>query len=218
MSKVLITLRDARFKLFLLSQILLLFSALIFPPDLYKNTVGPVLFVLNVLSGLAFIITWKRKIIIITIVGLLFLIVVLQQVFHISSEILTYVEFVLFFVFYAAVTSEIIQQVWNASKVGADVIFGLMSGYISIGVLGFLICSSIEFAHPGSYMGLDSSEWNYRLLYYSFITLLTIGYGDITPATDLSETAAVLIGLGGQMYLVIFTAVIVGKYTSQKMR
>ncbi len=52
-------------------------------------------------------------------------------------------------------------------------------------------------------------------MYYSYITLLTIGYGDILPVTTLAQKAAMLIGLSGQIYLVVITAIVVGKYISQ---
>ncbi|MEL6305964.1 MAG: potassium channel family protein, partial [Bacteroidota bacterium] len=86
----------------------------------------------------------------------------------------------------------------------------------------FFICLSIELAYPGSFQGSlidiqsETGRVAEQMLYYSFITLMTIGYGDILPATDLSQKAAILIGLMGQFYLVIFTAVIVGKFIQQK--
>ena len=50
------------------------------------------------------------------------------------------------------------------------------------------------------------------IMYYSYITLMTIGYGDIVPATPLAQKATILTGLMGQFYLVIVTAIVVGKY------
>ena len=50
------------------------------------------------------------------------------------------------------------------------------------------------------------------LLYYSYITLLTIGYGEIFPISPVAQKAAILIGLVGQFYFVIITAVVVEKY------
>ncbi|MEM6816304.1 MAG: ion channel, partial [Bacteroidota bacterium] len=50
------------------------------------------------------------------------------------------------------------------------------------------------------------------ILYYSYITLLTIGYGEIVPAIPIAQKAAILVGLVGQFYLVIITAVVVEKY------
>ena len=50
------------------------------------------------------------------------------------------------------------------------------------------------------------------LLYYAYITLLTIGYGEIIPAIPIAQKAAMLVGLMGQFYLVILTAGVVEKY------
>ena len=55
-----------------------------------------------------------------------------------------------------------------------------------------------------------------RLMYFSYIILMTIGYGEIIPLTTLAQKAIILIGLIGQFYLVILTAFVVGKYFSQK--
>ena len=53
-----------------------------------------------------------------------------------------------------------------------------------------------------------------KLMYFSFITLMTIGYGDILPVTSLAQKATMFVGLIGQFYLVIITAVVVEKYIS----
>ncbi len=127
---------------------------------------------------------------------------------------------IIYFLFYIVVSIETIKQVWQARRISESVIFGVVSGYISLGLLGFFICLSIELVHPDSFHGLYTGETmtiavTDRLIYFSFITLLTIGYGDILPVTLLAEKATVLIGLMGQFYLVIITATIVGKYINQ---
>ncbi|MGB5458975.1 MAG: potassium channel family protein, partial [Eudoraea sp.] len=108
-------------------------------------------------------------------------------------------------------------QVWKSKKVTRGVIFGLMSGYISLGLVGFFICMSVEIIEPDSFSGLVTQQLNNEgnrddLMYFSFITLLTIGYGDILPVSQLARNASVIIGLLGQFYLVIVTAVVVEKY------
>ena len=45
---------------------------------------------------------------------------------------------------------------------------------------------------------------------------MTIGYGDIIPDTSLAQKASILIGMVGQFYLMIITAIVVGKYINQK--
>jgi voltage-gated potassium channel Kch len=55
-----------------------------------------------------------------------------------------------------------------------------------------------------------------KLLYFSFITLLTIGYGDMVPLTPIAQKTTIFIGLSGQMYLTIITAIVVGKFLNKK--
>ena len=131
-----------------------------------------------------------------------------------------FLQLVTLFLFYAVVSLEIIRQVWHASSVNKNVILGLISGYVSLGLIGFFVCVCIETASPNSFDGIFTGEKHShvltdRLMYYSYITLLTIGYGDIQPATPLAQKAAILIGLIGQLYLVIITATIVGRYISE---
>ena len=107
-----------------------------------------------------------------------------------------------------------------AKRVNEMVILGVISGYISLGLIGFFICLSIEIVYPGSFQGLLTSSSNPDLIndsimYYSYITMLTIGYGDVLPVTHISQKASILIGLMGQFYLVIITAIVVGKYINQ---
>ncbi|MFP2997548.1 ion channel [Spongiivirga sp. MCCC 1A20706] len=127
------------------------------------------------------------------------------------------IQMATFFVFHVAVAFAIIKQVWESAFVDKNIIFGLISGYISLGLIGFFIGLSIEMAYPGSFSGLyingmGPEVLTERMLYYSYITLLTIGYGDILPVTLLAQKAAILIGLMGQFYLVIITAVVLEKY------
>ncbi len=126
----------------------------------------------------------------------------------------------IYFLFYVVTAIEIIKQVWQSKKISENVIFGVISGYISLGLIGFFICLSIELFHPDSFLGLYMGEASVesltdRLIYFSFITLLTVGYGDILPGTLVAQKAAILIGMMGQFYLVIITATIVGKYINQ---
>ncbi|MGD1894808.1 MAG: potassium channel family protein, partial [Cyclobacteriaceae bacterium] len=118
---------------------------------------------------------------------------------------------------YTIVSQVIFRLVWGAVSVKENIILGLISGYLSLGLIGFFICSSVEVAEPGAFNGLsaDPDLRGIELNYYSYVTLLTIGYGDIVPLTNLARTTSVLIGLMGQMYIVIITAVVVGKYINQ---
>ena len=82
--------------------------------------------------------------------------------------------------------------------------------------LFFLI---IEIQSPESFSGIGTKEENYQnLTYFSFITTLTIGYGDIVPLTFQAKKAVMLIALLGNFYTVIVTGIIIGKYLNQKSK
>jgi hypothetical protein len=123
----------------------------------------------------------------------------------------------IYFLFCFVVTISIIKQIWKAQFVNKNVIMGLISGYISLGFLAFFLFMSIELLNPGAFQGtsLEGQDFGLKMdaiLYYSYITLLTIGYGEIIPVIPIAQKAAILIGLIGQFYLVIITAVVIEKY------
>lgn len=210
---------DLRFEIFFSTQLAILFGSLVVPLDFYEKVLSPALFLFNLGAGLLFI---SQRRVLVRIFMVLFLIALFVFGWNFVGKPealgpLEYVRLSVYFLFYIAVTIEIIKQVWRAEKVSKNVIMGLMSGYIAIGLVGFFLFLTIEIVHPGSFGGLLFGEASVEskmdsLLYYSYITLLTIGYGEIFPATAVAQKAAILIGLAGQFYLVIITAVVVEKY------
>lgn len=210
-----------RFIIFLVSLIAVLFGSLFIPPGLHELLFGPLFFIINILAGTLLISEKKgQRRIFLGMLLLTLLSYILAMLFEPEAINFTYVRFTILFLFYSLVTLEIISQVWRSKRVNKTVILGLISGYICLGLLGFFICTSIELIAPGSFNGLVPREVNANentegLVYFSYITLLTIGYGDITPVTRVARSAAMLIGLLGQFYLVIITAIVVGKFISQ---
>lgn len=207
-----------RFTLFLISLLFILFGTLFIPSKLFVTYVIPLFFIINILAAIL-LISKKSKIKNLFVVVLFVAIVlyVLSSILAMDEILLTYTNFAILFSFYSIVTYEIITQVWRSKRVNRGVILGLMSGYICLGLVGFFICMAVEIIEPDSFSGLISQELNSEgnrddLIYFSFITLLTIGYGDILPVTQLARNASVIIGLLGQFYLVIVTAVVVEKY------
>jgi hypothetical protein len=177
-----------------------------------------ILFLVNIISGMVLISKKKLfKKFFIAIFSAMFILFVLNLIKGGEREGLSFIRFGVYFLFYISVTIEIITQVWNAKTVNKNVIVGLMSGYVSIGLLAFFVFSSIELSTPNSFNGLliDGTEFSSKidaLLYYSYITVLTIGFGDIVPVTAIAQKATVFIGLCGQFYIVIITAVVVQKF------
>ncbi|NGX39430.1 MAG: hypothetical protein KR126chlam1_00759 [Chlamydiae bacterium] len=104
-------------------------------------------------------------------------------------------------------------------KVTADILRGTICVYFMIGFAFALLFTLMEFLEPGSFNGLTErislfphGHYHSEMVYFSFITLLAIGYGDITPAGDLGQMFAVLEGIIGHFYLAIIVARIVAAY------
>ncbi len=86
---------------------------------------------------------------------------------------------------------------------------------VSIGILNMLVFRFI----PHSFSGLsDASDPSngISLIYYSFVTLTTLGYGDITPDGSIARTLAYLAAITGQFYIAILIGTLVGMYLSQR--
>jgi len=208
-----------RFELFLASQLSILFGSLVVPLEIHLNYLSPILFLFNLLCGVLLISKNKKlmKIFLLLFGAEMIVtggITVMGPKFF---DEIRHAEFAIYFIFYFIVTIQIIKQVWNSVEVNKNVIMGLMCGYISLGLLAFFMFFSIELANPGSFKGINMLSENGMatadsLLYYSYITLLTIGYGEIFPISPVAQKAAILIGLVGQFYFVIITAVVVEKY------
>ncbi len=203
------------------SLVMILFGNLVFPDELFHSVIAPIFLVINILAGILLIYKSKKtKKVLVVILIVILLTYLVDFLFDGISTPLVYVRFSMSFFFYALVTLEVIRQVWQSHLVDSNVILGLMSGYISLGLLGSFMFLSIEVLDPGSFAGIDpeisAAAFRERIIYFSYITMMTIGYGEITPASDLAQSSSVLLGLLGQFYLVIITAIVVGKFLMQE--
>ena len=207
-----------RFELFLTTQLSILFGSLLFPIFIFETILLPILFILNICAGIL-LISKKRKLMWFLII--LFMLATLifgsDMLIHTQNEKTFLLRLFIYFLFHCIVTFYIIYQIWKAEVVNRNVIIGLISGYISIGFLAFFLFMSIELTNDNAFQGLllDHTDYQSRIdniMYYSFITLMTIGYGEIVPIIPIAQKASILVGLVGQFYIIIISAVIISKY------
>jgi hypothetical protein len=112
-----------------------------------------------------------------------------------------------------------------AKQASGDAIFGAICGYLLLGIIWSLTYSAVEMAFPGSFSTASSRSTGVvaarldrgTLGYYSFITLATVGYGDVTPTTPLARTLAWMEAITGQFYLAILVAGLVGFKVTQAL-
>jgi hypothetical protein len=124
--------------------------------------------------------------------------------------------FALYAVVIGLITLAIILAIINSPRVTANIICGAVAGYLLIGLSGAFVGLFIETLNPGSFLLrgelLSRKGLADELIYYSMVSLSTIGYGDITPATPMARSASLAVGLMGQIYLTVLVAMLVGKF------
>ena len=97
--------------------------------------------------------------------------------------------------------------------VTANLIYCAISTYLLIGIMWTGIYAVVEGISPGSFSGISETS---DLLYFSFVTLTTVGYGDITPQFILAKRLAVIEAAMGGIYMAVIIAMIVGRYMSMQ--
>jgi len=97
--------------------------------------------------------------------------------------------------------------------VTADLIYCAISTYFLIGVMWSGIYMVLEGIYPGSFAGISEAG---DLLYFSFVTLTTVGFGDILPKTIISKRLVIFEAATGCIYLAVIIAMIVGRYMSME--
>jgi len=121
----------------------------------------------------------------------------------------------------------ILEQLAREKEVSLDTILGGVCVFLLIGVVFGYVFSMVETLYPGSLlergrMLRPSPNVNAQVerrpqsIYFSFVTLTTVGYGDIAPARSLARVLSILEAIAGQIFLTTFLAFLVGNYLSQR--
>jgi hypothetical protein len=89
--------------------------------------------------------------------------------------------------------------------------------YLLIGILWFAVYSAIDAVEPDSILLVNTARTTRQseLLYFSLVTLSTIGYGDVVPLNREVRILAALEGITGVLYVAITVALLVGSYMRQ---
>ena len=110
----------------------------------------------------------------------------------------------------------------RGKEVGADKIYGALSVYLLFGQGWALAYILVETMNPGSFVGLARpgvvDGVGSELIYYSFVTLTTLGYGDITPVSLTVRNLTVMEAVTGVLYIATLIASLVATYKESSGR
>jgi hypothetical protein len=115
--------------------------------------------------------------------------------------------------FFAATSA--VRFALRARVISGEQIYAALSAYLLAGLFFAMLHWSIESAWPGSYAEAGSETHTFDLstaIYFSFVTLATLGYGDVIPRGEVARGVAVLEAVGGQLYIAVTVARLVGSH------
>lgn len=114
---------------------------------------------------------------------------------------------------------QIVCSIFKEQQVTVDVLCGSILAYLLIGISWGEVFFCIELFAPNSFeFGIEMkvSERANQLFYFSFVTLTTLGYGDILPITGFAQTVTYLESVVGVMYPAILVATLVSSFKRQQ--
>ena len=113
--------------------------------------------------------------------------------------------------------SLVIRSSMTAKGTRGNMILVSITGYLIIGLLGGFLAEGLEQSVPGSYHHSTGMELSlYSFIYYSYVTMTTLGYGDIIPVTQKSQSLSLLLVVAGQLYLAVIIAINISKFMQKK--
>ena len=131
------------------------------------------------------------------------------------------VQLLLFLLFILATIVLACRQVLFTGSVGTNEVVGSICIFLLLGLAWAVAYLLVERLFPGSLPELAGAHWRDHLhesIYFSFVTLTSVGYGDISPAQPLAHFLAYLQGITGQFYLAIVVASLIGAKMSDDAR
>lgn len=158
---------------------------------------------------------WARNFMI--LLALLILMVIIRGATH--HELAEYVYLGLVLAFMITAAWLVASQVLLTGSVDINKIIGAIALYLLLGMIwSILYVIMLEFS-PDSLNGVEAVNWYDNMsttTYFSFVTLTTLGYGDISPASPMARVLVMLEAITGMFYLAVIVASLVGSMRDER--
>ncbi len=201
----------------------LLITVLFYPLlSVHRKVMKDIIFTTIILSGIFSLHFSKKTRNILIVSGAITVFLTWLEV-YIVNDGMKLAAFLSFFCFNVFITVFMIRHVARHKNVTVTILINSINGYLLIGVLGAVLLAMTEilqdfFLDLGGgaidFAG-SASQGFHDYLYFSFVTMTTLGYGDITPVSSFAKSVTILIAIMGQLYLTMLVAMLVGKFLSR---
>jgi len=140
-----------------------------------------------------------------------------------DSRIISLITLSVLLVFCVLSAIEAMKQILFSGRIDANKLVGSICIYLLLGIIWSLFYIFIAYFTADAFTGLtlgtdNNTPWELELIYYSFVTLTTLGYGDINPVSAYARSLAYLEAICGQFYIAILVASLVSSLISDKQQ
>jgi len=139
-----------------------------------------------------------------------------------NLPILNKISLVVNIFFFDLIVVLFITQIARAKTVTPQVIMESINGYLMLGMSFSILIALISIVNPGAFSfphlvtAVDPTISHFSdYTYYGFVTLTTLGYGDVVPLTSAAKSISIFTAITGQLYIAIIIAALVAKYLNQ---
>ena len=130
----------------------------------------------------------------------------------VNLPVFYYVSTIVNIAFFQVIVIMLIIQIAKSPKSDASVIFEAINGYLMMGLM-FTSWVAIAMQYdPNSFSFYPGETKIIDYAYFTFVTMTTLGYGDVTPQLPYARSLSILISTAGQIYVAVIIAMLVGKY------
>ncbi|MEM1156470.1 MAG: ion channel [Pseudomonadota bacterium] len=125
----------------------------------------------------------------------------------------SWIQLTLMFFFFGSVAYSASRRVLFRKEIDTNRIVGSIAVYLLLGLIWAMLYLLVLELEPGAINGIEYRSWEnnfFNVTYFSFVTLTTLGYGDISPAHPTTTTLAFLQAIAGPFYMSVVVASLVG--------
>lgn len=126
---------------------------------------------------------------------------------------------VIYVLFFCFIFYEVVQFLVKPSYIDSDVISAAACGYFLLIEISVFLLQFMIYNNPNSFHGIDmrdNASVYMDLVYFSSVSMTSIGFGDIVPTAHSTKLVASILGIAGHFYTVVLVGIIISKFTSRK--
>ena len=215
MNQIVETFAPRRYESLLASLLLLMFGNLIVP-DGFQEIAQSIFLVINITIGLLvfkFRPLWRVTVLLILLDT--FILLGIQTSSSLNVRAILSLLYILYFII---LSIKVYHVIYTSKTTGKELIVVSFCGFVMLGILASFVFMMLEHMQPGAFLNIGTTavEKYQNIRYFSFITTLTVGYGDIVPSTHEAKQLTALFGIIGNFYSVFVLGIVIGKYLNNK--